>query len=273
MAIGILLRRRVMGGSNEYCDGHLVGVHIAGCPRHNWVTNCFSFARCCPMATFGTRHKTRRFGTISRKSSFSFVNGKNDSCDGFLFLLNMFIKRCTYIRLAVFHLRPKRAAHRHGGLDEPKFSPSLWHQAPAGQRAHGLAGLPTRDPWLLSVLLPVRRVSYWRPIKKPIMPKVADAASAVDLFRMSDSKKLRCFRSGMGHRFGPYRTMQKLRRRAAESEWMQTQASTVSQPFGPQFDLPVHSLMRWIQQSCGKNVACQSCPPSVTFCRKLTPNP
>lgn len=33
----------------------LGGRQIAGCLRYNWVTNCFSFARFCPMATFGTK--------------------------------------------------------------------------------------------------------------------------------------------------------------------------------------------------------------------------
>ena len=163
------------------------------------------------MATFGTRHKTRRFGTISRKSSFSFVNGKNDSCDGFLFLLNMFIKRCTYG--VGFHrppapqkdcsqawrLRWTVSFHHLCGIRRPRASADLLllpHPLMDKYCAHGLAGLPTRDPWLLSVLLPVRRVSYWRPIKKPIMPKVADAASAVDVFRKSDSKNFVAFDQG-----------------------------------------------------------------------------
>lgn len=91
-----------------------------------------------------------------------------------------------------------------------QFSPSLWHQAPAGQCGPAIIAASTNgqvlrsrfgwvtDPRSMASISPPAsvRVSYWRPIKKPIMPKVVDAASAVDLFRKSDSKNFGAFDRG-----------------------------------------------------------------------------
>lgn len=88
-----------------------------------------------------------------------------------------------------------------------QFSPSLWHQAPAGQCGPATIAASTNGQVLRSrfgwVTDPRSMASTsppasppWRPIKKPIMPKVADAASAVDLFRKSDSKNFGAFDRG-----------------------------------------------------------------------------
>lgn len=147
-----------------------------------------------------------------------------------------------------------------------QFSPSLWHQVPAGQCAHGLAGLPTRDPWLLSVLLPVRRVSYWRPIKKPIMPKVADAASAVDLFRMSDSKNFGAFDRGWDIDLVHIELCKNSsEERPSPNEYKPRDYCITAIRTAVRSDGPFLNEMNPTIRREERGVP--SCPPSVTFCR------
>lgn len=86
----------------------------------------------------------------------------------------------------------------------------------------------------------------WRPptpIKKHMIPKVVDAASAVDLFRKSDSKtSLLSIRDGTS-----IWSISNYAKTPAKNSRVRMNANpgiTVSQPFGPQFDPTVHSLMR-----------------------------
>lgn len=142
-----------------------------------------------------------------------------------------------------------------------QFSPSLWHQAPAGQCGPATIAassngqvLRSRFGWvtdprsMASISPPASAPGLlldWRPptpMKKHMIPKVVDACVSGRFISEVRLKKLRCFRSGMGHRFVPYRTMQKTPAKSGRVRMNANPGSTGSQPFGPQFDPTVPSL-------------------------------